>query len=210
MRAGSQQLMARSPAGDAESRFPATDDAGEGAARRLVCAPAVHPAKVPAAARGKARHGPTAATPAMGNFKVVERTLFVSSRMYEGRARPASPTRSTAAALKPALASAAAFASCSVVYAVHIQAYRLKKPGNFVQLFLSNGMCYTKSESRFPTRICLERVPHQVFFAKSVGVAKSTFSPRKSHFLAGGKSLISLRVKRVFYKILAAQCCNGT
>ena len=89
MRAGSQQLMARSPAGDAESRFPATDDAGEGAARRLVCAPAVHMAKVPAAARGKARHGPTAATPAMGNFKVVERTLFVSSRMYEGRARPA-------------------------------------------------------------------------------------------------------------------------
>ena len=44
----------------------------------------------------------------------------------------------------------------------------------------------------------MERPPHQKKIEKKVGVAKSTFSPWKSHFFSGGKSLISLRAQRAF------------
>ena len=44
----------------------------------------------------------------------------------------------------------------------------------------------------------MERPPHQKKIEKNVGVAKSTFSPRKSHFFSGGKLLISLRAQRAF------------
>ena len=63
-----------------------------------------------AAARGEPQHRFAAAAAAVGKFEVVERAFSISSRLYEGRARPASATRSAATALKPTLSSAAAFA----------------------------------------------------------------------------------------------------
>ena len=65
-----------------------------------------------------------------------------------------------------------------------LQAYRLKKPGNFGQHFLGNGSCYGQMEGRNPTRVCLERVPVRFFPRKNVGVAKSPSTIRKTHFLS--------------------------
>ena len=65
-----------------------------------------------------------------------------------------------------------------------IQVYVTKKPGNFGQHFLeichSNRTCSSVELHQYH----LERLPHQFFSQKNVGVARSQNSPRKRVFFA--------------------------
>ena len=79
-----------------------------------------------------------------------------------------------------------------------LQAYFPKKPGNFGQHFLETCHGNRPRSGVDLHQYHMERAPHQFFSQKNVGVAKSTFSLRKSHFFSGGKTLISLRAQRAF------------
>ena len=65
-----------------------------------------------------------------------------------------------------------------------LQAYFLKKPGNFAQHFLE---IYHGNMSRSGVglhQIHMERAPHQFFSQKNVGVARSQFFTRKRVFFS--------------------------
>ena len=94
-----------------ESRCPASDDAVEGAVRRLERAAAARAAAMHAAARGQLQSIIAAALIEVGDFEVVDEALAFSARHDEGRARHGAASRSAAAASEMALGSAAACAS---------------------------------------------------------------------------------------------------
>ena len=79
-----------------------------------------------------------------------------------------------------------------------LQAYFPKKPWNFGQHFLET--CHGNRPRSVVDlhQYYMEKAPHQNKIEKKTGVAKSTFSPWKSHFFAGGNTLISLRAQRAF------------
>ena len=70
-----------------ESRCPASDDAVEGAVRRLERAAAARAAAMHAAARGQLQSTIAAASTEMVNFEVVGGAVSISARHDEGRAR---------------------------------------------------------------------------------------------------------------------------
>ena len=87
------------------------------------------------------------------------------------------------------------------LYRCGLQAYFPKKPGNFGQHFLET--CHGNRPRSVVDlhQYYMEKAPHQKKIEKKFGVAKSTFSPWKSHFFAGGNTLISLRAQRAFLEI---------
>ena len=76
-----------------------------------------------------------------------------------------------------------------------LQAYLLKKPGNFAQHYLANACSHAKMEVRYPTKHPIKELPTN-FLSKKIKFRRDRPFPHINHFFFAARGDAPLENKR--------------